>query len=188
MAYTQQASTVVGAVAQHVVTISIAAPGIITWAAHGQPVGAAVTFENSGGALPTGLVAGTIYYVSSQSYAAGQFAVSTTYANAIAGTSITTSGVQSGTQYAVPLQSPTFYPLAGRMFNIVVNGSFTASIQLEKYVNATIGWVYPTADGTQLYIWTANAFEQFEDDQYGQSYRLNCTSYTSGTINYQISQ
>jgi hypothetical protein len=61
----------------------------------------------STGALPTGLVSGTVYYVSGAS--GSTFRLATTYANAIAGTYITTSGTQSGTHYvssyAIPVTS-----------------------------------------------------------------------------------
>lgn len=77
------------------VTISNATPGIITDSAHGISIGGAVNFTTTGG-LPTGLTVGTTYYVSSQSYAVGSYAVSTTVANAIAGTSINTSSAGSG--------------------------------------------------------------------------------------------
>jgi hypothetical protein len=82
------------------VTISQAAPGIITWAAHGLNIASPVNFTTSG-ALPTGLTVGTNYYACSTSFAAGSFAVATSVANALAGTCVTTSSAGSGTQTAV---------------------------------------------------------------------------------------
>jgi len=78
-----------------VVTISIATPGVVSWTAHGLQIGDEVVFTTTG-ALPTGLVAGTTYYVSTTGFTANAFSVSTTRANALAGTNITTSGTQSG--------------------------------------------------------------------------------------------
>lgn len=78
------------------VTISNASPGIVTLASHGLDIGTCVYLTTTG-ALPTGLTASTNYYVSSQSFAAGSFALSTSLANAIAGTSINTSSAGSGT-------------------------------------------------------------------------------------------
>jgi hypothetical protein len=63
---------------------------------HGLNIGSAVNFTTNGG-LPTGLSVGTNYYVSSQSFAAGSFAVSSSVTNALAGTSINTSSAGSGT-------------------------------------------------------------------------------------------
>lgn len=78
------------------ITISIAAPGVIT-----LPIGfsladgTAITF-NSSGALPTGLSVGQVYFVVNAS--GTTFNVSLT----IEGTAITTSGSQSGLQYISP--------------------------------------------------------------------------------------
>ena len=79
------------------VTITIAAPGVISWAAHGYTGACPVVFTTSG-ALPTGITSGTTYYVVPSSIASGTFTIATTVANALAGTAITTSGSQSGTQ------------------------------------------------------------------------------------------
>lgn len=78
------------------VTITIATPGVVTWTGHGLAEGAPVIFTTSG-ALPTGITAGTIYYVG-KSPATNSFNISTSVANAAAGTLVATSGSQSGTQ------------------------------------------------------------------------------------------
>ena len=44
------------------VTISIATPGVVSWTGHGLAIGAAVVFTTTG-ALPTGLTAGTVYWI-----------------------------------------------------------------------------------------------------------------------------
>ena len=75
------------------ITISIAAPGIITLpAGFSFPDGTGITFISTG-ALPTGLVVGQVYFVVQST--GGAFSVSTT----IQGSPITTSGGQSGLQY-----------------------------------------------------------------------------------------
>ena len=75
------------------ITISIAAPGVITLpAGFSFPDGTVITF-NSTGALPTGLTVGQVYFVVSST--GGTFSVSTT----IGGAPITTSGSQSGLQF-----------------------------------------------------------------------------------------
>lgn len=79
------------------VTITIATPGVVTWTAHGFTGACPVVFTTSG-ALPTGLTAGTTYWVVSGSITANTFQVATTVANALAGTAIATSGTQSGVQ------------------------------------------------------------------------------------------
>jgi hypothetical protein len=90
--YSVHTTTGIGGVT---VTISNGSPGVITDAAHGMSIGGVVNFTTSGG-LPTGLVVGTNYYVSSQGFTTGSYSVSTSIANAFAGTSINTSSAGSG--------------------------------------------------------------------------------------------
>ena len=78
------------------VSITIAAPGVLTISAGTLANGTAIILLTSG-ALPTGLTAGTVYYVGGTS--GSTFKLATSYANAIAGTYITTTGTQSGTHY-----------------------------------------------------------------------------------------
>jgi microcystin-dependent protein len=75
------------------VTISIAAPGVITLNAHGLATGSPIYLTTTG-ALPAGLSANTIYYAIVTGV--NTFTLATTYANAKAGTGITTTGSQSG--------------------------------------------------------------------------------------------
>jgi hypothetical protein len=86
-----------------VVTITIASPGVVTWVGHGLVNGASVKFSTTG-ALPTGIVAGTTYFVVSA--AADTFQISATQG----GAAINTSGSQSGvhTAQATPVM-PTNY-------------------------------------------------------------------------------
>ena len=75
------------------ITISIAAPGVITLpVGFSFPDGTVITF-NSTGALPTGLTVGEVYFVVNST--GGTFNVSTT----INGPAVTTSGGQSGLQF-----------------------------------------------------------------------------------------
>jgi hypothetical protein len=84
------------AAAATTVTMTIAAPAVITHTAHGFVTGQPVVFTTTG-ALPTGITAGTTYYVVSIAGSTNTYSVATTVANAIAGTRVTTSGSQSGT-------------------------------------------------------------------------------------------
>jgi len=77
------------------VTITIAAPGIVTWAAHGLSVNDTIRFTTTG-ALPTGLAINTTYYVKTV-LSANTFTVSAS----AGGAAITTTGTQSGTQTAL---------------------------------------------------------------------------------------
>lgn len=88
------------------VTMTIAAPGIVTWTGHPFVAGDPVVFETTG-ALPTGLTAGVAVYVSSLNLTANTFKLADTANHAVAGTnSITTSGSQSGVQTGWDVSNP----------------------------------------------------------------------------------
>jgi hypothetical protein len=75
------------------VTITIASPGVVTWNNHGLANGQSVVLSTTG-ALPTGLTAGTTYYVVART--ANTFELAATSG----GAAINTSGTQSGTHTA----------------------------------------------------------------------------------------
>lgn len=77
------------------VTMTIASPCVVTWTGHPLKEGDPIIFSTTG-ALPTGVTAGTIYFVG-KSPAANTFNISTSLANVVAGTYINTTGTQSGT-------------------------------------------------------------------------------------------
>ncbi len=79
------------------VTWTSASPGVCTWTNHGLSEGAPVIFT-AGTSTPTGITAGTTYYVSKTGLAASAFSISTSVANAAAGTNINTSSTGTGTQ------------------------------------------------------------------------------------------
>ncbi len=145
------------------VTISIAAPGVVTWNAHGLPAGTAVVFSTTG-ALPTGIAAGTAYYVVSPT--ANTFQIAATPDAA----AITTSGTQSGTQTCTGTQSGTqtcgYVPGAAVAISIanpgivtLTNHGFAAGAPI---LFSTTG-ALPTgiATGTTYYVLnpTANTFQ-----------------------------
>lgn len=78
------------------VTISNGTPGVVTWVSHGLVAGQPVVFSTTG-ALPTGLTAGTIYYVISGGLTTDAFSVATTPG----GGAINTSSAGSGTHAAI---------------------------------------------------------------------------------------
>ena len=79
------------------VTITIASPCVVTWMGHGLYDGATVRFTTTG-ALPTGLLASTDYFVTKVGI--DSFKLSATLANQVAGTFINSSGSQSGIHMA----------------------------------------------------------------------------------------
>ena len=84
-------------------TITIATPGVVTLSSGSLIDGTAVVLLTTG-SLPTGLTSGTVYYTGGAS--GGTCKLATSYANALAGTFITTTGTQSGTHYLSPYGIP----------------------------------------------------------------------------------
>lgn len=81
------------------VTISQASPGVVTWNGHGLLAGQPVIFTTAG-TLPTGLVAGTIYYVIAAGLTANTFSVAATPGGA--GIATTAAGTGTHTASAPP--------------------------------------------------------------------------------------
>ena len=75
------------------VTMTIASPGVVSWTAHGAADGMPIVFSTTG-VLPTGVTAGTAYYVKSP--ATDSFNLAATPG----GTAIITTGSQSGVHTA----------------------------------------------------------------------------------------
>lgn len=78
------------------ITVTIASPAVVTWTAHGLNVGDPVVFRTTG-ALPTGITAGTVYFVIAAGLTADAFQFSAT----VGGAAVNTSGSQSGVHTGV---------------------------------------------------------------------------------------
>ena len=131
------------------VTMTIAAPGVITWTAHGLANGSPINLITTG-VLPTGLTAGTTYFVVSS--AANTFSLALT----VGGAAITTSGTQSGvhTAYFVPYGSSsttTFNlpDLRGRVPAGLDNMGGTAANRLTSAGSGVLGTVLGNAGGAE---------------------------------------
>lgn len=90
-----------------VVTTSIASPCVVSWTANGLTANTPVSFSTTG-VLPTGLVAGTVYYVLSPS--TNTFSVSATPGGAAINTTGTQSGVHTATASINYAQQPDISP------------------------------------------------------------------------------
>lgn len=84
-----------------VATVTIATPGVFSWVAHGLTIGDKIKFSTTG-ALPTGIDAGTEYFVKATP-SADTFSVSAT----AAGGAIATTGTQSGVHTAISIGVPS---------------------------------------------------------------------------------
>lgn len=134
------------------VTITIAAPGVITWANHGLSVDDTIRFTTTG-ALPTGLSTGTTYYVK-QVLSANTFTV----ASSAGGSAITTSGTQSGTHTALVWYGTAVMAVANTVVTVAtftipgssmgVGGQMQVDALFSMTNNATVKTIGMTYGGT----------------------------------------
>ena len=95
--------------------------------------------------------------------------------------SFTATGVSS------PLVSPRA-DLIFNSFNLSIFGTFSATVQLQRSFDGGVTWLPRTVAGSAAYSYTAPCSEIIPEQEVGVLYRLDCSSYTSGTVNYRISQ
>ncbi|TPM39584.1 hypothetical protein [Mesorhizobium sp. B2-3-4] len=120
----------VPAVVSATVTMTIASPGVVSWANHGLQAGDAFQFSTTG-ALPTGVTAGTTYYVLATGLTSGAFQ----FAATAGGTAIVTSGTQSGVHTGTTVPSGTTNYFAGLVMNASQAGGDANTV---RNLNSTI--------------------------------------------------
>lgn len=126
-------------------TMTIASPGVVTAGTvgngHGLVAGSPIKFTTTG-ALPTGVTAGTQYYVIATGLAETTFQFSTSNS----GSAVNTSGSQSGVHTLVPgPQLPSNYTLFRRIGSIV---RLSAVIKAFAQIGDEFWWATPVADVT----------------------------------------
>lgn len=109
------------------ITVTIAAPAVMTFTSHGLGRGDSFYLTTSG-ALPTGLVVNTRYYVSTV-IDANTFNISSDFGNASASTNITTTGSQSGTH--------TIH-YGGLNYGPFIEGNLSTAASTPGYIGQTI--------------------------------------------------
>lgn len=129
------------AVKSSAVTITIAAPGVVSWNAHGLVAGTPVMFATTG-ALPTGLTAGTTYYVSATGLTTNAFSLS---ANS-GGATITTSGTQSGVHTLSTVPAPSRRMFAAKVASVAETldaANNVAKNNISLWINSNVVRVAP---------------------------------------------
>ncbi|MEZ0254187.1 MAG: DUF1800 family protein [Chthoniobacter sp.] len=149
------------------VTMTIASPCVVTYNNHGLQAGAPVVFSTTS-ALPTGLIAGTTYYVMAANLATNTFQVSTTPG----GSAVNTSGSQSGTHTVVAggTDSYTFDVQASDGARVYLdtnqNGTFDAG---ETIIDAWAGQAVSTPLASSTYSLTAGQLYKFRVEYFDGS-------------------
>jgi hypothetical protein len=129
-------------------TITIASPAVITSTVL-YTEGAAISFSTTG-ALPTGIVAGTTYYVYNVDGLTFNLLDST-------GAIVNTSGVQSGTQTITPVDIPTVQ----NTFIISDTSRFLIAFGCNDYGSATLDpMLIRWSNQDDIYNWTPDATSQ----------------------------
>jgi len=106
-----------------IVTISNGSPAVVTWAAHGLVYNTPVVFSTLG-ALPTGITAGTVYYVMLTGLTTNTFQISASPRSLIA---VNTSSAGSGThtcisQYRTIVKLKSYQTISNLVFTISIYG------------------------------------------------------------------
>jgi len=178
------------------VTISIATPGVVTWTAHGFATGQTVSFVTTG-ALPTGLTAGTKYYVSATGNTTDTFQLATSYANAVAGTPVVnTSGTQSGVQTGIVYGSSNIVvtiPEHGLAIGDTVNFPISTTLGAASYATSVFGTYAATSivdtDNFKIKlssVTSAPAKVAMNDDQAQILYAITQGTIPDGGVGYGI--
>lgn len=110
-----------------VVTITNAPPGVVTWftGMHGMTGGETIVFTTTG-TLPTGLTAGTTYYVLAAGITTTTFRVSATAGGAAINTSSAGSGIHTGTVGSLIIQGTYSVVSVTDVDNFVIAASGSA--------------------------------------------------------------
>jgi len=152
-------------------TITIANPAVVTATAHVQGFGAKVFFTTTG-ALPTGLVINTTYFVAG-TINANDFQLAATYTDAINGNLITTTGSQSGV-HTLHTGGLTLTPgeLRGLRSGAAIGAGYVGEVGTQTFSNVTLTTTYSgLATGLDLSPgnWTL----------YGQATSIGCGGTTT---------
>lgn len=165
------------------VTPTIANPCVVTWADNGLAVDTEVVFSTSG-SLPTGLVAGTTYYV------AARLSSSTFTLKDDDGRTITTTGSQSGTHTMTAKVHKVYQAAVGGSATVssVDTGTDRLTVTAHGFTAGQI--VVFTSTGTlpsplvagTLYQVVSPTTNDFKLDPYGGGADVDLTTTGSGTI------
>ena len=86
--------------------------------------------------------------------------------------------------------SATVFPrsdLIATAFNLSLWGSFSATVQIQRSFDNGATWLPRTSNGTVI-AYTAPCSEIVAEPESGVAYRVTVTAFSSGTVNYRISQ
>ena len=137
------------------VTMTIASPCVVTWNSHGLPNGSTLTLSTTG-ALPSGLTAGTTYYV------VGAATNTFNLAETLGGAALNVGGSQSGVHTAIAHLCVVVTPgICNGVATMDVSG--VSSVKCEMFNGATRVYTETkTVDNTFISNWYQYFFEPYD--------------------------
>lgn len=176
------------------VTISIASPAVISWTGHGLSVNQGVAFSTTG-ALPTGITAGTAYYVIAAGFGPNAFEIAATPGGAAINTTGSQSGTQTGTTAApqCAAATPNLFDFGSDNVSVIFNGlNIGYANTIVNIGNGTSGFAEVIGARAQQYsVYTAglpafkaqtNAILDLIGDQFSISGAPSAGPYNSGGV------
>lgn len=172
-------------------TVTLASPGVFTKTTHGLAIGDKLVFSTTG-ALPTGLTAGTTYYVISAGLTANDFQVSASDAGAAVNTSVSQSGTHTlvsehfidniNTAGTFTLHIDTNALAAGdnlevRIYQMVLTGGTSRVVYYQPYPGAQV-----SDDQIKVSVPVSNELT----DDYALRFSLRQTAGTGRAIPWKI--
>lgn len=125
-------------------TTPIASPGIVNLTSHGFMAGQPVVFQNNGGNLPGGIVAGTIYYVIAAGLGANSFEISATASTAgaainfVAPAPVGTQSVAAANRYQPTVTGYYFTSAAGGATAVTTMTALSMRIVKNGHLGLTV--------------------------------------------------
>jgi microcystin-dependent protein len=150
------------------VTITIASPAVITLTGHHFSSGTPISFITSG-ALPTGITAGTIYYVIAAGLTANTFEISTSQG----GAAVNTSGSQSGVQNTTPAYITDLFDGHGQALIGTSASNWTGTCTGKRYSMGLLSLLDSAGSSTTLPGTTAGTPVQGSDATVGSGGYVN---------------
>jgi hypothetical protein len=73
-------------------------------------------------------------------------------------------------------------------FNFALWGTFAGAVQIQRSFDGGVTWIGASYDGQgDIASYTLPTSAVLNEPEHGVLYRLSCTAFTSGTINYRLS-
>lgn len=101
-------------------------------------------------------------------------------------TTYTPAGAAVSGSFDAVEASAAFTPDRGRPVRVLLSGTFVATVQLERSTDGGDNWYPVTVGGQPWGVFTGACNEPVDEASGNETYRLNCTAFTSGEVDYRL--